>query len=291
MVFDDGVSTRLAENHFHMTTTTGGAARVMGWLEEWLQTEWPEKKVYCTSVTEQWAVAALNGPNAPKVLASLTDTPLDSESFPHMSYCEAMVAGVPARIFRISFTGEMSFEINVAARHGKHLWEALIKAGEPYDLCVYGTETMHVLRAEKGFIIAGQDTDGTVTPLDLGMDWVVNRKKPDFLGKRSLLRSDTARQGRRQLVGLLTDDPETVLPEGAHLVSEVLDSPPMKTEGHVTSSYFSPNVGRSIALALVENGLARKGESVKASLMDGSVVTAKITDTVFYDVSGERMHG
>jgi len=291
MVFDDGVSTRLAENHFHMTTTTGGAARVMGWLEEWLQTEWPEKKVYCTSVTEQWAVAALNGPNAMKVLTKLTDIPLDSHSFPHMSYCEATVAGVPARIFRISFTGEMSFEINVAARHGEHLWKTLVEAGKHYDLCVYGTETMHVLRAEKGFIIAGQDTDGTVTPLDLGMGWVVNNKKPDFLGKRSLLRSDTAREGRRQLVGLLTDDPQTVLPEGAHLVSQVLDSPPMKTEGHVTSSYFSPNVGRSIALALVDNGLTRKGESVKACLMDGSVVTAKITDTVFYDASGERMHG
>ena len=186
-----------------------------------------------------------------------------------MSYCEAMVAGVPARIFRISFTGEMSFEINVAARHGKHLWEALVKAGEPYDLCVYGTETMHVLRAEKGFIIVGQDTDGTVTPHDMDMDWIVSKTKEEYLGNRSQLRVDTKRTGRPQLVGLLTEDPTVVLPEGAHIVSELNDAPPMPTVGHVTSSYMSPNAGRSIALALLQDGISRKGDTVKIRLMNG----------------------
>lgn len=290
MVFDDGVTTKIGENHFHMTTTTGGAARVMGWLEEWLQTEWPEKKVYCTSVTEQWAVAAVNGPNAARLLQKVAGKSFDLAALPHMSCCDATVAGVPARIFRISFTGEMSFEINVPARHGLHMWNALIKAGEEFDLCVYGTETMHVLRAEKGFIIAGQDTDGTVTPLDLDMGWIVNNKKDDFLGKRSLSRSDTKREGRRQLTGVLTDDPEEVLPEGAHLVDEIFDSPPMQTIGHITSSYYSPNVGRSIAMGLVDNGISRKGESVKIRLMDGRVIPAKLTSPVFYDESGERMH-
>jgi len=291
MVFDDGVTTKVGENHFHMTTTTGGAARVMGWLEEWLQTEWPEKKVYCTSVTEQWAVAAVNGPNAARLLKKVAGKSFDLSTLPHMSCCDATVAGVPARIFRISFTGEMSFEINVPARHGLHMWNTLVEAGEEFDLCVYGTETMHVLRAEKGFIIAGQDTDGTVTPLDLDMGWIVNNKKDDFLGKRSLSRSDTARDRRRQLTGVLTDDPEEVLPEGAHLVDEVLDSPPMQTIGHITSSYYSPNVGRSIAMGLVDNGISRKGESVKIHLMDGRVIPAKLTSPVFYDESGERMHG
>ena len=291
MVFDDGVTSCIAPNHYHMTTTTGGAARVMGWLEEWLQTEWPEKEVYCTSVTEQWAVTAVNGPNARKLLSKLTDVSLEDEQFPHMSYQKAVVAGVPARIFRISFTGELSYEINVPARFGLHVWEALVEAGDEFDVCVYGTEAMHVLRAEKGFIIAGQDTDGTVTPLDLGMDWIVNKTKADFLGKRSLSRSDTAKSGRRQLVGILTDDPEEVLPEGAHLVSEVLSAPPMPTEGHITSSYYSPNAERSIAMALVTSGLSRKGEKVNAQLMDGRTVAATIVDPVFVDVEGERLNG
>ncbi len=291
MVFDDGVTTCIAPNHYHMTTTTGGAARVMGWLEEWLQTEWPEKQVYCTSVTEQWAVTAVNGPNARKLLSKVTDVPLDNEQFPHMSYMSATVAGVPARIFRISFTGELSYEINVPARYGLHVWESLVEAGDEYDVCVYGTEAMHVLRAEKGFIIVGQDTDGTVTPYDLGMDWIVNNTKADFLGKRSLSRSDTSKPDRRQLVGILTDEPETVLPEGAHLVSAVLEKPPMPTEGHITSSYFSPNAERSIAMALVTRGLSRKGEKVTAQLMDGRTVSATIVDPVFIDAKGEHLNG
>jgi len=291
MVFDDGVTTCIAPNHYHMTTTTGGAARVMGWLEEWLQTEWPEKKVFCTSVTEQWAVVALNGPNARAVLQKLTDQPLDNDAFPHMSYKEATIAGAPGRIFRISFTGEQSYEINVPARYGLHLWESLIEAGDEFDICAYGTEAMHVLRAEKGFIIVGQDTDGTVTPADLGMNWIVNDKKPDFIGKRSLSRSDTARAGRKQLVGLLTSDPQVVLPEGAHLVSELRDQTPMPTEGHVTSSYYSPNVERSIALGLVNSGLSRIGEQVNAKLMDGRTVPASIVEPCFFDTAGERTNG
>ncbi len=290
MVFDDGVTTRLAENHYHMTTTTGGAARVLGWLEEWLQTEWPDWQVYCNSVTEQWAVIALNGPVARQVLQQCCDLDFSEQAFPHMSFQEGAIGNIPARIFRISFTGEMSFEINVPARYGRHVWELLYAAGQQFDLCTYGTEAMHVLRAEKGFIIVGQDTDGTVTPHDLGMSWIVSQKKHDFLGKRSLSRSDTAREARKQLVGLLTDNPETVLPEGSHLVSEILEAPPMQTEGHVTSSYMSPNLGRSIALAMIDNGLARLGESVTARLMDGQLIAAKIVEPVFFDSKGERMH-
>ncbi len=291
MIFDDGVTSRLGEHHFHMTTTTGGAARVMNWLEEWLQTEWPQMNVYCTSVTEQWAVAAINGPRARDLLASLTDIDLSAEAFPFMTTRAGHVAGVPARVYRISFTGELSYEINVPARYGRYLWDTLMQAGEAYDICPYGTESMHVLRAEKGFIIVGQDTDGTVTPHDVDMDWIVSTKKDDFIGKRSLSRTDTAREGRPQLVGLLTDDPAFVLPEGAHIVSQVLDKPPMPTIGHVTSSYMSPNLDRSIALALLQNGKKRKGDAVKVQLMDGRVIDAKVANTVFVDEKGERARG
>ena len=292
MVFDDGVTTCLGENHYHMTTTTGGAARVLNWLEEWLQTEWPDMQVYCTSVTEQWAVATLSGPKARDVLEAVAPTlSLDPQAFPFMAMQEGPVAGIDARVFRISFTGDLSYEINVPARYGLAMWEALMEAGKAHDIVPYGTETMHVLRAEKGFIIVGQDTDGTVTPADLDMNWIVSKKKDDFLGKRSLSRSDTARAGRKQLVGLLPADPNFVVPEGAHLVKEVKPQPPMETVGHVTSSYYSPALGRSFALGLVKDGLNLKGQSFQVPLMSGRVETVTLTDTVFFDKEGDRARG
>ena len=232
MVMDDGVTTRLADDHFHMTTTTGGAAAVMSWLENWLQTEWPDLKVYLTSVTEQWAVISMCGPNSRQLLGELTDDiDLDHESFPPLSMREGHVAGVPARVFRISFTGELSYEINVPAARGMAVWEAVWNAGEKHAITAYGTEAMHVLRAEKGFIIVGQETDGTTTPIDLGMDWIVSKTK-DFVGKRSLSRTDTVRDDRKHLVGLYTDDPSDVLEEGAHLVeAESVPVPPTPDPG------------------------------------------------------------
>lgn len=291
MIFDDGVTTRLADDHFHMTTTTGGAARVYSWLEEWLQTEWPDMNVYCTSVTEQWAVAAINGPNARALMEAVSDIDVSRDAFPFMTMREGNVAGIPARVYRISFTGELAYEINVPARYGKQLWDKLNEAGKQFDLCQYGTEAMHVLRAEKGFIIVGQDTDGTVTPADMDMDWIVSKTKGDFLGRRSFLRSDTKREGRPQFAGLLTNDPEVVLPEGAHIVAEVSDAPPMQTLGHVTSSYYSPNAGRSIALCVLQDGLQRKGDTVQLRLMDGQVIDAVVSDPVFVDKEGERVRG
>ena len=237
-------------------------------------------------------MASINGPKSRELLAELTDDiDLDPESFPFMSMKEGHVAGVPARVYRISFTGEMAYEINVPARYGKHVWDKLIEHGEKHDLTLYGTEAMHVLRAEKGFIIVGQDTDGSVTPMDINHDWIVSKKKDDFLGRRSFARTDTARPGRKQLVGLLTEDPNVVLPEGAHAVAQVKPQPPMDMLGHVTSSYYSPNVGRSIAMALIKDGLNRMGETIEIPLMDGKVHKAKITDTVFFDKEGVRARG
>ena len=196
MVFDDGVVMRVGEQRFVCTTTTGNAAPVLAWMEEWLQTEWPELRVWLTSVTEQWATVAVVGPDSRELLASLTTIPLDRESFPFMAIREGEVAGIPARVCRVSFSGELAYEVNVDGRRGLELWRAI-------DATPYGTETMHVLRAEKGYPIVGQDTDGTVTPHDLGMDWIVSKTKPDFLGKRSFTRADTSRPDRKQLVGLL----------------------------------------------------------------------------------------
>ena len=189
MTFDDGVVMRLADDRFFVTTTTGGAAKVLEHFEEWLQTEWPDLRVYCTSVTEQWATIAMNGPLARDVLAALgTDVDLSAGAFPFMSFREGTVAGMPARIARVSFSGELAYELNVAGWHGLAMWEAAMAAGEPFGITPYGTEAMHVLRAEKGFPIIGQDTDGTVTPHDLGMSWIVRKDDSDFLGKRSFRR-------------------------------------------------------------------------------------------------------
>ncbi|MCY4468123.1 MAG: sarcosine oxidase subunit alpha [Thiotrichales bacterium] len=289
MVFDDGVTLRLGENRFLVHTSSGNAARVLGWMEEWLQTEWPELEVFCNSVTEQFATASISGPLARRLLAELTtDIDLDKDSFPFMSWRDGHVAGLPARVARVSFTGESSFEINVPAGYGLSLWTALIHSGRRYGITPYGTEAMHVLRAERGFILAGQETDGTVTPIDLGMEWIVSRNK-DFLGKRSLDRADTIREDRKQLVGLLTDNPEDVLPEGGQIVDTVTELP-MRMIGHVTSSYFSANLGRSIALALVDGGRERHGESVMVPL-ERVVMSARVTEPRFFDPDGTRAHG
>ncbi|MGK8708551.1 sarcosine oxidase subunit alpha [Metapseudomonas otitidis] len=291
MVFDDGVTACVGDNHFIMTTTTGGAARVMEWLELYHQTEWPEMKVYFTSVTDHWATMTLSGPNSRKLLAEVTDIDLDKDAFPFMSWKEGKVGGVPARVFRISFTGELSYEVNVQADYALGVWKQLIEAGRKYNLTPYGTETMHVLRAEKGFIIVGQDTDGSVTPDDLGMGWCVGRNKPfSWIGWRGMNREDCLREDRKQLVGLKPLDPNKVLPEGAQLVFDPKQSIPMKMVGHVTSSYMSASLGHAFALAVVKGGLKRMGERVFAPLADGSVIEAEICSSVFYDPKGDRQN-
>jgi len=290
MVFDDGVTVRLGENHFLMHTTTGGAARVLAWMERWLQTEWPHLKVYLTTVTDHWSTTALAGPKSRELLKMLcTDVDFDDAAFPFMSYREGTVAGVRARIMRISFSGERSYEVNVPAADGLRVWEAIQAAGAPVGITPYGTETMHVLRAEKGFIIVGQDTDGSVTPVDLGMGGMVAKTK-DCLGKRSLSRKDTARPDRKQFVGLLADDPRIVLEEGAAIVDGPAPTIPARAHGHVTSSYDSPTMGRSIALALIKGGAGRMGERVHVSMRGGRTATATIANPAFFDPKSERQN-
>ncbi len=291
MVTDDGVTSCLAENHFLMTTTTGGAAAILEWLELWHQTEWPELDVYFSSVTDHWATMTITGPEARKLLAEMTDIDLDRDSFKFMEWRAGKVAGVPARVYRISFTGELTFEINVQANYAMHVWQTLFKHGEKYGLTPYGTETMHVLRAEKGFIIVGQETDGSVTPEDLGMQWCVGYDKPfSWIGKRALTRTDTKRENRKQLVGLRPKDPTVVLEEGAQIVFDPKHAIPMPMVGHVTSSYYSPILDSGFALAVVKGGLKKMGETVYLPMADGQVHEAEIVSTIFYDPKGERQN-
>ena len=289
-LMDDGVTVRLAENHFLMHTTSGGADRVGAWLEEWLQTEWHHYKVFVTPVTEQWAQFAIAGPKARAVLDKLgCSFGLSVDEFPFMSVQEGTVGDYPVRAFRISFSGELSFEIATPANFGGGLWDALLAAGKEVGIKAYGTEALHVLRAEKGFIVVGDETDGTVTPFDVGLGGLVSKKKKDFIGKRSLEQSFLKAPGRKQLVGLLTEDPKFVLPDGAHAVADVKPKPPMKTIGHVTSTYWSPTLKRSIAMAMIENGRALMGQTLSFPLESG-VIKATVVEPVFYDKAGERQH-
>ncbi len=289
MVYDDGVTARLDENHYIMTTTTGGAANVLSKLEDYLQTEWPELDVYLTSVTDHYATVSICGPNSKKIISKvIPDLNLSDKEFPHMSFKNALINNIKCRVMKISFTGEHSYEINIQSSYGRSVWEKCFEAGKEFNITPYGTETMHLLRAEKGFIIAGQDTDGTMTPVDLQMDWIISKKKYDFIGKRSLYRSDTIRDDRKQLVGIVTDDPKEILEEGAQIVAEP-NKKPIEMLGHVTSSYFSPNLNKSIALGVVKNGKKLKGQKMFVPMKD-KTINITITDTVFYDKENKRLN-
>ena len=292
MVMDDGVTIRLGEDHFFMHTTTGGAAGVLAWMERWLQTEWPEMEVFLTSVTDHWATAAVVGPKSRDVVAAVCEgIDFAAVAFPFMASRAGSIDGVECRVNRISFSGELAYEVNVPANYGRFMWEKLMQAGAAHNITPYGTETMHVLRAEKGYVIVGQDTDGSVTVDDLGLGWAISKTKPDFIGKRSFSRPDTARKDRKQLVGLLTEDPQTVIPEGAQLVDDPQAALPIPMVGHVSSSYFSACCGHSIAMALVKGGRARIGQSVYAPLANGRVIKATISEPVFYDKEGSKANG
>jgi sarcosine oxidase subunit alpha len=289
-IYDDGVVARTAAGRFHVTTTTGGAPRVLALMEDYRQTEWPDLKVWLTSTTEQWAVIALQGPNSRRVIESLVEgIDIAAAAFPHMSVARGRICGAPMLLFRVSFTGELGFEINVPADYGLTVWEAVYAAGRAHGITEYGTEAMHVLRAEKGYIIVGQDTDGTVTPDDAGLSWAIGKNKPDFVGKRSLQRSSMLAANRKQLVGLRTTDPRTVLEEGAQVAIEPAQKPPMQLAGHVTSSYASSVLGYSIALGLVAGGRARLGQTLYVPMPDGDI-PVEVTSPVFYDPQGARIN-
>jgi sarcosine oxidase subunit alpha len=290
-LLDDGVVARTAEERFHVTTTTGGAAHVLAVMEDYLQTEWSQLRVWLTSTSEQWSVIALQGPASRRVLEGLVEgIDLSATAMPHMSVARGRICGVPALLFRVSFTGELGFEVNVPADFALAVWQAIHQAGESHGITPYGTEAMHVLRAEKGYIIVGQETDGTVTADDVGLGWAIGRNKPDFVGKRSLARPAMSAPDRKQLVGLLTADPQLVLEEGAQVMRAAGQRPPLRPIGHVSSSYHSAILDRSIALALIAGGRARIGQTLWVPSADGEAAV-EVTSPVFYDPEGTRLNG
>ncbi len=289
-LIDDGVVARIDDETFLCHTTTGGADRIHGHMEEWLQTEWWDWKVYTANLTEQYGQIAVVGPKSRELLDLLGGMDLSAETLPFMAWADGEISGFKVRVYRISFSGELSFEIAVDAGHARAFWDAVVEAGEEFGAMPYGTEALHVMRAEKGFIMIGDETDGTVIPQDLGLHWALSKKKADYLGKRAQQRAHMTDPARWQLVGLETED-GSVLPDGAYIVAEGVNANGQRnTQGRVTSTYYSPTLDKGIAMALVLNGPDRMGEVVDVPRLSGEVVRARIVDPVFYDKEGEKQH-
>ncbi|RNF35034.1 sarcosine oxidase subunit alpha family protein [Paracoccus methylarcula] len=291
-LMDDGVVARLSEDTWLCHTTTGGADRIHGHMEDWLQCEWWDWQAYTANLTEQYAQIAVAGPKARDLLERLPGSiDLSADAFSFMTWKEGEIAGILARVYRISFSGELSYEIAVPASRGLELWEKLHEVGSDLDITPYGTEAMHVMRAEKGFIMIGDETDGTIIPQDLGLNWAISKKKTDYIGKRAQSRSHMTDRSRWQLVGLESLDGR-VLPDGAYAVDEGRNSNgQLKTQGRVTSSYHSPTLNRPIAMALVRHGPDRMGQVLEFPLPSGEVMKARICDPVFFDKEGSRLNG
>jgi sarcosine oxidase subunit alpha len=290
IVYDDGVFARIAEDHFLVGTTSGHAAAITDILQEWLQCEWVDLKVLVENVTTAWAVMNIVGPKAREVLASVgTDIDLSREAFPHMTYREGHVGGVPARVERVSFSGELSYEVAVPWQYGRALWDDMMRAGAAHGITPFGIEALMAMRIEKGFLHVGSDTDGTTMPQDIGFGGAMAKKPDDFIGRRSTMRPDGLRPDRRQLVGLETLDGGGTLEVGAHVLEQDMTGS-AATQGWVTSSVQSPTLGRPLAMALIERGEARMGETVRIWDL-GKVRAARIVDPRFYDPAGERLDG
>ncbi|MBY0352640.1 sarcosine oxidase subunit alpha family protein [Tabrizicola sp.] len=287
---DDGVVARIDEDTWLCHTTSGGADRIHAWMEDWLQCEWWDWQVYTANVTEQYAQVAVVGPNARKLLQVLGGMDVSRETLPFMHWADGTLAGFPVRVYRISFSGELSYEIAVPASHGAAFWAACMDAGKALGAMPYGTECLHIMRAEKGFIMIGDETDGTVIPQDLGLDWAISRKKTDYLGKRGQERVYLASPDRWKLVGFETLD-GSVIPDGAYIIADGVNGNGQRnTQGRVTSTYYSPTLKRGIAIGLLKQGPARLGEVVEFNTAAGGTIRARVRDTVFYDRDGEKQN-
>ncbi len=287
---DDGVVARIDDETWLCHTTTGGAERIHAWMEDWLQCEWWDWSVYVANVTEQLAQVAVVGPNARKLLEKLGGMDVSKEALPFMQWRDGKIGEFDARAYRISFSGELSYEIAVPASQGRAFWDALLEAGEEFGVMPYGTEALHIMRAEKGFIMIGDETDGTVIPQDLNLQWALSKKKDDYLGKRAQERTHMADPNRWKLVGLETLD-GSVIPDGSYAVADGTNANGQgNTQGRITSTYYSPTLKRGIAMGLVHNGPDRMGEVINFNKVDGSLIEAKIVDQVFFDKDGEKQN-
>jgi len=295
MVKDDGIVCKISDQHFIATTTTGGAPKVLADMEEYSQTEWPHLNVYMNSITEQFSTFNISGPKSRAIMRKVfSNIDFSNEKFPFMTFKKFNYLDTEVRIMRASFTGELGYEIYISPKYALDLWEKIFHNGKNLGLIPYGTETMHLLRAEKGYVVVGQDTDGTVTPIDLNLNWMIGKKKKDFIGKRSLSRSDTSRKDRKQLVGILPVDKKQNLEEGQHIIeSRMLPrtiKEPVEYLGHITSSYYSPTLKHCVAMALIKGGNKLIGKKVFASKKNSSeTVNVEIVKPIFLDPKNERL--
>ena len=286
IILDDGVTFKLAENCYQMFTSTGNADKVYQQMENFLQNDRPDWDVKITNITSQWGNATICGPNARKVMKALqTDVDLSPDAFPFMALREGSVAGIPARIFRVSFTGELSFEINVSLRYLPDLWNKIMQAGKPDGITPIGSEANHVLRVEKGFLSIGHEADGVTDPFDLGMGWVMSDKKQNYLGKRAIEIRRCSGNPRRELVGLLIDDANRLVIEGAPITP---GGRRIHSEGFITACVWSVVQKRAVALALLVEGRSRIGQDVHIRIKN-EVVTAKIVRPCFHDPDGKLL--
>lgn len=291
IVFDDGVLTRWDESTFQVGTTSGQAERVTEWLEEWLQCEWTDLDVIVEPISTQWSVMMVAGPNARRLLERLgLDIDLSAEAFPHMTARSGRMGDIPVRIMRVSFTGELSYELSVPWSSGAALWERLMSLGGDLGVTPFGLESLMVMRIEKGFLHVATDTDGSTMPQDIGFAEIIAKKADDFVGRRSTMTPEGTRRDRRQLVGLAPLDGSTLLPIGGHLVDEKFRSAPYKTQGYVTSSVWSPTLGRPVAIGLLERGRERLGETVQVYSVNHQPIAARVVEMTAYDPKGVRLH-
>jgi sarcosine oxidase subunit alpha len=291
IVIDDGIITRLADDHFMVGTTSGGAARMAATLEEWLQGEWPHMKVCAANVTAAWGVILISGPKARDLATKLgSDIDFSAPAFPHMTFREGHLGQIPLRVHRVSFSGEISYELAVPSGYTNALWQRLITLGQDFNITAFGLESLLIMRLEKGFIHVGSDTDGTTIPDDIGYGAPARNKKVDFVGKRSLMRPEATRADRLQLVGLRALNDTEALPTGAHLVSSHIQSVPALTEGYVTSSALSPTLNKPVALGLLKAGRSRLGEAINV-FHNGQWLKATVCAPTFYDAEGKNING
>ncbi|MGI9353421.1 MAG: sarcosine oxidase subunit alpha family protein [Rhizobiaceae bacterium] len=295
-VFDDGTTSRLADDHFLMTTTTANAARVLAHMEHYSQVVWPDLDVHFCSATEQWCGVAVAGPNARKVLdaAFAGAQDMSDEALPFMGVREFDWNGAMARIFRISFSGELAYEVNVPWRYGEAMWNAIWEAGQDHGLIPYGTEALGVLRIEKGHV-AGNELDGRSTAADMGLGKMMSSKK-EFIGNRMAHREGMVDKDRPQLVGIKIAQSEGRLRGGAHLVESLNETStvanPHASKGWVTSVGDSPALGCWIGLGYVQGGAARHGTKMIAHYpLKNEDVEVEIVSPHFFDPKGERLHG
>ena len=286
LIFDDGVAFRIDKYRWFISTSSGHSDAVNQHMLKILAFDYPEWDVKITNITSQWNNATICGPLARKLLKKLgTDMDCENDSFPFMSFREGMIANIPARVIRVSFTGELSFEVNVSPRHMLSLWEKIMQEGKEFDIVPVGSEASHVLRVEKGFLSLGHEVDGTVDPYDLGMGWLMSKKKVDYIGKRSVDLRRSSGKVRRELVGLLPNDPNEAIPEGAPITP---NGKKVATEGFTTACVWSVVNNRWVGLALLENGRARYGEEACVRIKD-RIISAKITRPVHHDPDGKLL--